>query len=94
MFLFTCASTTALFESSTVQEGLASQGVEWKFIPCRAPWYDGYWECLIGYTKNAFKKTLGCAYVTFSGLQTIIVQIEVHLNNRPLTYVSSDPDEP
>jgi len=37
----------ALFESSTVQEELGRKGVEWKFIPCRAPWYGGYWEHLI-----------------------------------------------
>jgi len=84
----------ALFESSTIQEGLGRQGVEWRFIPCRAPWYGGYWERLIGLTKNALKKTLGRAYVTLSSLQTIIVEIEAHLNNRPLTYVSSDLNEP
>ena len=83
-----------MFESRTIQEGLGRQGVEWKFIPCRAPWYGGYWERLIGLTKNVLKKALGRAYVTLPSLQTIVVEIEAHLNNRPLTYVSSDLDEP
>ena len=37
---------------------------------------------------------LGRTYVTLSSLQTIIVEIEAHLNHRPLTYVSSDLNEP
>ena len=93
-FMSAAEDLRALFESRTIQEGLGRQGVEWKFIPCRAPWYGGYWERLIGLTKNALKKALGRAYVTLPSLQTIVVEIEAHLNNRPLTYVSSDLDEP
>jgi len=78
----------------TVQEEQRRKGVEWKFIPCHAPWYGGYWERLIGLTKNALKKVLGRVYVTLSSLQTIIVEIEAHLDNRPLMYVSSDLNEP
>ena len=47
----------------------------------------GYWEHLIGLTKSALKKTLGRTFVTLSSLQTLIVEIVAHLNNRPLTYV-------
>ena len=39
------------------------------------------------------KRTLGRAHVTLASLRTTIVEIEAHLNNRPLTYVSSDLDE-
>lgn len=40
------------------------------------------------------KKTLGRTFITLSSLQTIIVEIEAHLNNRPLTYVSSESNDP
>ena len=83
----------ALFESTDVQENLAKQSIEWKLIPHRAPWYGGYWECLVGLTKNAIKKTLGHAFITLTSLQTPIVEIETHLNNRPLTYIGTDLDE-
>ena len=49
------------------------------------------WKHLVGLTKNALKKTrqnLICS------LQTIIVEIKAHLNNRPLTYVISELNEP
>ena len=93
-FMAAADELKALFESNRVKESLGNQGVDWKFIPCRAPWYGGYWERLVGLTKNALKKTLGRAYVTLPSLQTLIVEIEAHLNNRPLTYVSSELNEP
>ena len=93
-FMSAADDLKALFESTGVQESLGNQGVEWRFIPRRAPWYGGYWERLVGLTKNAIKKTLGRAFVTLSSLQTLIVEIETHLNNRPLTYASTDHNDP
>jgi len=81
----------ALFESTTIRETLGNQGIEWRFIPRCAPWY---WERLIGLTKSSLKKALGRTFVTLSSLQTLVVEIEAHLNNRPLTYVSTDSNEP
>jgi len=52
------------------------------------------WERLIGLTKMALKKVLGRAFVTPTVLQTLIVEIEAVLNNRPLTYVLSDLNDP
>jgi len=50
----------------------------------------GYWECLVGLTKSPMKKTLGHAHITLTSLQTLVVEIEAHLNNRPLIYISSE----
>ena len=80
-FMSAAEDLKALFKSGAIKECL---GVDWKFIPCHAPWYGGYWEHLIGLTKSAIKKTLGRPHITLSSLQTIIVEIEAHLNNRPL----------
>lgn len=89
---FMCADSEIqeLFQSPTLKEALAQQGVDWQFIPKRAPWYGGFWERLIGLTKSTIKKVLGRASVNLSTLQTIIVEVEAVLNDRPLTYVSSD----
>ena len=50
----------------------------------------GFWEWLVGLTKQALKKTLDRSFVTLLILETIIVEVEATLNDRPLTYVSSD----
>ena len=89
-FMSAAEDLKALFKSGAIKECLTRQGMDWKFIPCYAPWYRGYWEHLIRLSKSAIKKTLGRSHVTLSSLQTIIVEIEALLNNRPLTYVSSD----
>ena len=58
------------------------------------PWYGDFWERLIGLTKSTLKKVLGRTFVSLIGLQTVIVEIEAVLNDRPLTYISSDIDDP
>ena len=80
-----------LFNSPLLTETLTRKGVVWKFIPKRAPWYGGFWERLIGLT---LKKVLGRTFATLSSLQTIIVEVEAMLNDRPLTYISSDMSDP
>jgi hypothetical protein len=76
--------------SLTVHDDLLNKGTRWAFIPKRAPWFGGFWERLIGLTKTTLKKILGRSYITDGMLQTIIVEIEATLNDRPLTYVSSE----
>jgi len=56
----------------------------------RAPWFGGFWERLIGLSKSTLKKVLGRTHATLESLQTMIVEVEAILNNRPLTYVSPD----
>jgi len=45
-------------------------------------------------TKAATKKTLGRAHVSLQVLQTVVVEVELTLNNRPLTYISDDVRDP
>ena len=47
-FMSAADDLKALFKSHTIRENLNNQGVEWRFIPRRVPWYGGYWERLIG----------------------------------------------
>ena len=53
----------ALFNSQALHDSLSKRGVEWKFIPKRAPWFGGLWERLIGLTKTTLKKILGRTYI-------------------------------
>nr|XP_006815894.1 PREDICTED: uncharacterized protein LOC102809802 [Saccoglossus kowalevskii] len=79
-----------LFDSPDVRTYLANKRVQWSFIPKRAPWFGGFWERLIGITKTSIKKVLGRAYVTFDELNTIVTEVESVLNDRSITYLSSD----
>ena len=89
-YLSAAEELTELFQSQSLKESLSRQGINWQFIPKRAPWHGGFWERLIGLTKTALKKVLGRASLDLTTLQTIIVEIEAILNDRPLTHVSSD----
>ena len=85
---------TNLLDSEEIRTMLGREGIIWKFIPKKAPWFGGYWERLIGLTKASIKKTLGRAHITLTALQTIIVEVEALLNDRPLTYMSDDISDP
>ena len=45
--------------------------------------------------KRCLKKTIGGAKLTYEELMTVIAEVEMILNSRPLSYVSSsEEDEP
>ena len=75
-----------LFNSRELMDTLSMRGVRWQFIPKRAPWYGVFWERLIGMTKTVVRKVLGRSFITLKALQTLKVEIEAVLNDRPLTY--------
>ncbi|XP_003741472.2 LOW QUALITY PROTEIN: uncharacterized protein LOC100908636 [Galendromus occidentalis] len=96
-FVKAAADIKRLFNSKRhpdIRELLSKHGLEWRFICPRAPWHGGFWERMVGTVKGALKRTLGRSLLTFEELRTIIAEIAATVNNRPLTYVSGDPDEP
>ena len=44
--------------------------------------------------KMCLRKVLGCTCIHMEQFQTIITEIEAHLNDRLITYVLSDCNEP
>ncbi|GBO05356.1 hypothetical protein AVEN_94134-1 [Araneus ventricosus] len=73
---------------------ITSEGISWKFIPERSPWWGGFWERLMRSIKEPLRKTLGRALLTLEELSTILTEIESVINNRPITYDSDELDEP
>ncbi len=56
----------------------------------KSPWWGGIYEPLIQELKKTLYKTLGKTHLTFHQLQTVILDIERNVNNRPLTYVGEE----
>ena len=73
---------------------LSQQSIIWQFNLSRAPWWGGQFERLIGLMKAAFYKTVGQGLLTWEELTEVLLDIEVTLNNRPLSYLEEDVQLP
>ena len=86
-FQFASTYLTTFFYSISVRDTFANMRIDWQFI-------GGWWERLIGLTKTALNKIVGRAYLILETLQTVVTEIETIMNDRPLTYVSPNLDDP
>jgi len=57
------------------------------------PTLGGLWEAAVKSLKSHLYKSLGYASLTFEELNTLLVRVEVALNSRFLTSISSDPSD-
>ena len=73
---------------------LAKQQITGQFNLSRAPWWGGQFERMVGLVKKALYKTMGKANLSWNELEEILLDIEIVLNNRPLSYVESDIQMP
>ena len=73
-----------------IQDFLASQQIKWKFNLSRAPWWGGKFERMVGLVKAALSKTVGNSFLTWAGFEEIVLDVEVTLNNRPLSYADDN----
>ncbi len=64
--------------------------IVWSFNLPKAPWWGGFFERLVKSTKRCLKKTIGGAQLTYEELLTIVAEVEMILNSRPISYVSTE----
>ena len=85
----------SVLSSPEVQKYFDGVGIDWRFNVPRAPWWGGIFERLVRSTKRCLRKVLGQAKFSHDELLTALIEIEMVLNSRPLTYISADDlDEP
>jgi hypothetical protein len=77
-----------------VQDFLANQGCDWKFIPPHMPHFCGLWEAALKSKTYHLRGALGSRVVTYEELSTLLEEIEACLNSRHICVFSNDPQDP
>ena len=81
-------------DQEKIQSSTVNKGIKWLFNPPAAPHFNGLHEVLIKAAKRAMFHVLNKADLTDEELMTAMVGAEGLLNSRPITYQSSNPDDP
>ena len=76
-----------------VKQYSSSIGLQWYFNLEKAPWWGGLFERMIKSMKRCLRKTVGRAKLSYDELLTTLAEVEMILNSRPLSYISSDDSE-
>ncbi|GFY07504.1 DUF5641 domain-containing protein [Trichonephila clavipes] len=81
------------FPDQTLAAYFTEEGIEWNFIPPRAPHMGGLWEAGIKSVKYHLKRALGRSRLTYEEFETMITQVEGILIPDPFfTPISNDFD--
>lgn len=77
----------------TLDSQLKTFQMTWHFIPPRAPNFGGLWEAAVKSAKTHLKRVVGERKLTLMEMNTLLCCIESILNSRPISPMSSDPND-
>ncbi|XP_061191732.1 uncharacterized protein LOC133199968 [Saccostrea echinata] len=83
-------------EQGPVQDFLHKSGIIWKFNPPHASHMGGSWERMIGMARKILDTMLfqHKGQLTHEVLHTFMYEVSAIINSRPVTPISTDPDNP
>ncbi|XP_018496692.1 uncharacterized protein LOC108864851 [Galendromus occidentalis] len=73
-----------------IQHYLAKAKIEWEFITDRAPVQGAFWERMVQLVKKPLRKVLGTNVPRFRELESILAEIELCINLRPISALPSE----
>lgn len=83
-----------VIEDQKVQHHFTQKRVQMRHIPAKSPHWGGMYERLIGVVKMSLKKVLHRALINLSEMQTLVKEIQAVVNDRPITFISHDVNDP
>ena len=83
-----------VIEVQTVQHHFDQRRVQMRHMPAKSPHWGGIYEQLIGVVNMSIKKVLRHALVSLPELQTLIKEVQAILNDRPITFIYHDVNDP
>ena len=84
---------TRILNDPGVKQHFAKEHMKWTCNLEKAPWWGGVFERLVRSVKRCLKKTISGAKLTYEELLTVVIEVEMILNCRPLSFVSSEDFE-
>lgn len=83
-------------DTTNVERYLNDQGCTWTFNPPHSSHMGGVWERMIGIARKILDSIFlqaGSTRLTHESLTTFLTEVSAIMNARPLTTLSSDPED-
>ena len=81
------------FGADLTRQFCANHQIDWTFNSAYAPHFGGLWERLLRSVKDSFYASIGSQILTDNIFNTVLCEVEHFMNARPITQVSSSPDD-
>ena len=81
------------FITDELKQFLAFEEIKWTHILPKSPWWGASYERLIRIIKESLRKCVSKAKLMYEELETVLVEIEMVINSRPLTYLYEEAEE-